>query len=196
MMYQAKAHHKSNLLYIFAVILSVLCERFLVGKRCVLEKGMSVFVVTDVTHQILTGKTTRNAKVTNSQGLCSFGVMPILSPYFPQGEIILKLGDRGFFSQKEKKLKAAFGLRHIWDRHAVEIGASSASDVVIFIEKVITQGSEIIFDKKKSPNKPLIVESSTGMVVVELLNISGVPVYSIVTAYTRKGHPGVLLGRL
>lgn len=157
---------------------------------------MSVFLATDITHQILTGKTTKNAKVTNSQGLCSFGIMPTLSPNFPQGNIILKLGDRGFFCPREKKLKGAFGLRHVWDRHAVEIGASSASDVVIFIEQVITQGAEIIFDKKKSPNKPLIVESSTGMVVVELLNIAGVQVYSIVTAYTRKSHPGVLLGTL
>ncbi len=158
---------------------------------------MSILLPHDVSQQMLNSKKTKNAKVTNSNGTCSFGIMPNLNSKFPAGEIILKLGDPGFYDRREKKLKAAFGLRHIWDKHKVEIGATNAFDVIKFIESVITLGAEVLIDSNKDPNKPLIVESTAGMVVVELKQPQGEePYYSIVTAYDKKRHAGTLVGNL
>ncbi|CAM3273180.1 hypothetical protein [Moritella viscosa] len=158
---------------------------------------MSILLPNDVSQQMLDSKKTKNAKVTNSNGTCSFGVMPNLGARFPTGNIILKLGDSGFYDRNERKLKAAFGLRHIWDKHKVEIGATNAFDVIEFIESVITVGAEIIIDQNKDPNKPLIVESTAGMVVVELKQPQGEePYYSIVTAYDKTRHAGTLVGNL
>ncbi|MFS1985993.1 hypothetical protein BCU00_019800, partial [Vibrio breoganii] len=53
-----------------------------------------------------------------------------------------------------------------------ELNSQNAEDVVKFIESVLQVGAEVIIDPKKSPNKPLIVESNTGMVVVDLKELS------------------------
>ncbi len=90
----------------------------------------------------------------------------------------------------------AFGLRHIWDKHRNEFNAQDASDIISFVETIITAGADIIVDTNKGPNKPLIVESSAGMAVLEPKNVMNQPSYSIITAYTRKQHPGVLIGNL
>ncbi|MCA2486255.1 MULTISPECIES: hypothetical protein [Vibrio] len=158
---------------------------------------MNVLLPGDVSHQVLNNKKTKNARVTNSKGTTSFGQIPKLNSQFPEAEVILKLGDPGFYDLKVKQLKGAFGLRHIWDKHRSEINAQDASDVVKFIENVIRGGAEVLIEYGKDPNKPIILESSSGMVIVELKRPQGEdPYYSIVTAYDRKSHPGTLMGTL
>jgi len=160
---------------------------------------MSIFTPNDVSIEMLNidKKTQQNAKVTNSNGSVSFGLMPNLNNNLPQGEVILKLGYKGFYNPREKESKGAFGLRHIWDKHRAEINAKSASDIILFIEEVMIPGADIIIDKKKSLEKPLIVESSTGMVIVALKRPLGEDAYyHVVTAYDRKSHPGILVGNL
>lgn len=158
---------------------------------------MSVLLPSDISGGMLNKKNTKNAKVTNSNGETTFGVMPRLNDKFPSGNITLKLGDSGFYDHKTKTLKGAFGLRHIWDKHRSEINAGSAEDVVTFVENVLTTGAEVLLDHNKDPNKPLIVESTHGMLVVELKEPQGEePYYSVITAYVRKSHPGTLLGKI
>lgn len=160
---------------------------------------MSIFTPNDVSLEMLNinKKTQQNAKVTNSNGAVSFGLMPKLNDNLPQGEVILKLGYKGFYSPREREPKGAFGLRHIWDKHRTEINAQSASDIILFIEEVMISGAEILIDQNKSLEKPLIVESSTGMVIVALKTPQEEDAYyHVVTAYDRKSHPGTLVGNL
>lgn len=158
---------------------------------------MSIFSSNDVSLEMLNKKTQKNAKVTNSTGQLSFGIIPKLNDKLPQGEVILKLGYKGFYSPGDREPKGAFGLRHIWDKHKTEINAQSASDIILFIEDVMVAGAEILIDRNKSLEKPLIVESKTGMVIVELkMPHEEDAYYSVVTAYDRKSHPGTLVGNL
>lgn len=158
---------------------------------------MEVLIPNDISTQTLKAKNQQNARVTKNDGSGSFGRVPRLNDTFPEGEILLKLGNKGFFDPVSKSLKKAFGLRHIWDKHRQEIGATTAQDIVTFVESVLQSGAEIIIDKNKSPTKPLIVESNVGMVIVELKQPLGENAYySIITAYVRKSHPGTLMGNL
>nr|WP_010890242.1 hypothetical protein [Salmonella enterica]AAB91550.1 hypothetical protein [Salmonella enterica subsp. enterica serovar Berta] len=112
-------------------------------------------------------------------------------------KIILKLGDSGFYNKRTESLEGAYGLRHIWDKHRVEIGATSAEDIVIFLESILLAGAEVLIDPKKGQNKAIVVESGTGMMILELKKPNGEdPYYSIITAYDRKSHPGTKLHTL
>lgn len=61
-----------------------------------------------------------------------------------------------FLQQKDKSLEGAYGLRHIWDKHRVEIGATSAEDIVIFLESILLAGAEVLIDPKKAKTKRLL----------------------------------------
>lgn len=158
---------------------------------------MNIFNPTDIDNDVLDKKNMKNSRVTNNKGNLSFGTIPKLNDNFPKGEIHLKLGDSGFYSHNHHEPKGAFGLRHIWDKHGDELNSQNAEDVVKFIESVLQVGAEVIIDPKKSPNKPLIVESNTGMVVVDLKEPQNEePFYNIITAYDKKAHPGNVMGNL
>lgn len=139
----------------------------------------------------------KNARVTTNSGTTVFGKMPRLNARFPEGDIILKLGFVGFFDRQTKQKKGWYGLRHIWDNHQRELGARNARDIVSFIESVLVKKAQIIIDKAKDPDKPLVVEAQTGIVVLELISpTQEEPYYSIITAYSRKSHKGTLMGTL
>lgn len=150
-----------------------------------------------ITTQHLDAKNAKNTKILTTSGDTIFGLMPQLSLDLPEGNIILKLGDSGFYDRHTKQVKSAFGLRHIWDKHRTEIVASNATDIIVFIESIITNGANVMIDNSKSKDKPLIVKSNMGIVVVELKTPQNEPPhYSIITAYTRKSHPGTLMASL
>lgn len=150
-----------------------------------------------ITTQHLNSKNAKNTKILTSLGNTFFGVMPQLNADFPEGDIILKLGDSGFYDKRTKQIKSAFGLRHIWDKHRAEIVANNATDIILFIESIITNGANVIIDNSKSKDKPLIVKSNMGMVVVELKTPQNeASYYSIITAYIKKSHPGTLMASL
>lgn len=153
---------------------------------------MSLLLPSDITEAVLNEKKTKNARVAKSDGSEFFLDLPYMNADFPAGKIILKLGDSGFYNKKTGNLEGAYGLRHIWDKHRTELGATSAEDIVIFLESVLLAGAEVLIDAKKGPNKAIIVESGTGMMILELKKPQGEdPCYSIITAYDRKSHPGI-----
>lgn len=148
----------------------------------------SLILPTDITTAILDGKSTKNSIVCTSYGESFFSMFPHVSDTFPSGKICLKLGFGGFGLSKD----GAFGLRHIWEKHRTEINATSALDIVLFLEKVVSAGSVVLIDNKKDPDKPLILESKTGMAVVEFKSGN----YYITSAYDRKSHKGTVIGNL
>lgn len=148
----------------------------------------SLILPTDITTAMLSDKKTKNSIVYTSGGDSFFGIFPHVSNTFPSGQICLKLGFAGFGPLKS----GAFGLRHIWEKHSTEINATNALDIVLFLEKVISAGSVVIIDNNKDPDKPLILESKTGMAVVGLNNGT----YYITSAYCRSSHKGTVVGNL
>ncbi|MBJ4496672.1 hypothetical protein JGE14_23070 [Salmonella enterica subsp. enterica serovar Derby] len=155
---------------------------------------MNLLLPRDIVEAVLNDKKTKNARVAKCEGSEFFLELPSMNAEFPAGKIILKLGDSGFYNKRTKSLEGAYGLRHIWDKHRVEIGATSAEDIVIFLESILLAGAEVLIDPKKGQNKAIVVESGTGMMILELKKPNGEdPYYSIITAYDRKSHPGTKL---
>ena len=158
---------------------------------------MEVLIPNDICSIKLSNKSTKNARVTKLDGSHVFGKVPSLNDKFPEGDIILKLGYQGFYNSSNNLLQGAFGLRHIWDKHRAEIGATNAEDVVRFVESILKVGADILIDESKHANKPLVIESSTGMVILELKSPQNEDAYyTIITAYDRKSHPGTLMGNI
>lgn len=158
---------------------------------------MEILLPRDITNAILSEKKKKNSRVSKNDGSDFFLTLPNLSADFPDGKVILKLGDSGYYNQSKKKLQGAYGLRHIWDKHRAEIGATCAEDIVNFLEGILLSGAQVLLDQNKGPNKVIVVESGTGMMIVELNKPQNEdPYYSIVTAYDRKSHPGTMLHTL
>jgi len=158
---------------------------------------MDVLIPSSISDDTLRNKTKPNARVTKSDGSRYFGKVPKLNDSFPEGQIILKLGKRGFFNQTSREVQGAFGLRHIWDKHRREINATTVQEVVVFVESILKNGADVLIDDNKHPNKPLVVESSIGMVILELKRPQDEDAYySIITAYERTSHPGTLMGNI
>ena len=157
---------------------------------------MSSVILTpnDISQQDLIAKNRKNSLIATCDGNDNFGIFPQVHE-FPSGNIYLKLGYAGYYKKGRNSPEGAFGLRHIWDKHRNEFNGQNALDIISFVETIITTGADIIVDLNKDPNKPLVVESSVGMAVLKP-TIGNTPSYSIITAYTRKQHPGVLIGNL
>lgn len=147
----------------------------------------------DITLELASLKTRKNTRILNDLGQESFGTFPANKHNFPAGEIYLKLGVIGFTEAR----KGAFGLRHIWEKHQSDLELKCIQDIPAFIEKVLSEGAEVIVDKSKSPDKPLIVESNSGLITLALETPKGLPPhYNIITAYNRKNHPGVVIATM
>lgn len=158
---------------------------------------MEILLPRDITNAILVGKKTKNSRVSKNDGSEFFFTLPHLSADFPEGKVILKLGDLGYYNQSKQKLEGAYGIRHIWDKHRSEIGATCAEDIVKFLENIFLTGAQVLLDPRKGPNKVIVVESGTGMMIVELKKPQNEDAYySIITAYDRKSHPGTILHTL
>ncbi|WP_126169631.1 hypothetical protein [Shewanella khirikhana] len=151
-----------------------------------------IYQPSDVTTALAAQKTAKNARIANTSGQVSFGIFPLNSHGYQSAPIILKLGFIGYASQRT----GAYGLRHIWEKHGQEIGISNPSDVPSFIESILIPGAEVIIDSTKSA-KPLIIESKTGLITVGFSTPPNeAPHYHIITAYTRKNHPGTVIATL
>jgi hypothetical protein len=154
---------------------------------------IKIYQPQDITTALAGEKSTKNARVANTAGSISYGMFPINNQGFPVAEIILKLGYIGFKANRD----GAFGLRHIWEKHRNEIGLSSPSEIPAFIESILTPGSEVIIDHNKDPRKPLIIESSIGLLTLSLTQPQlELHHYNIITAYARKSHPGIVIATL
>lgn len=129
-----------------------------------------------------------NSLITNTQGHHFFGFFPANNHGLPEAEIVLKLGLIGY----GYKRAGGFGLRHIWEKHGKDLGMVKPGEVVDFIESIIRPGAEIIIDTAKAPDKPLIIESSCGLVILSVTPSA----YSITSAYNRKSHPGTVIAKI
>lgn len=112
---------------------------------------MNLLLPRDIVEAVLNDKKTKNARVTKCDGSEFFLDLPGMNADFPAGKIILKLGDSGFYNKRTKNLEGAYGLRHIWDKHRAEIGATSAEDIVIFLESILLAGAEVLIDPMTCP---------------------------------------------
>ena len=147
----------------------------------------------EITLELVSLKNKKNTRVLNELGQESFGNFPANNHNFPVGEIYLKLGYIGYTNARS----GAFGLRHIWEKHGTELGLQEPKEILGFIKKVLAEGAEVIVDSMKDPNKPLVVESSSGLITLALETPNNkLPNYHIITAYSRKSHPGVVIATI
>jgi len=154
---------------------------------------MEILQSSDITLNLATKTTKKNSFIANCSGVQSFGTFPSNNHGFPSVSIYLKLGIIGFGSER----LGAFGLRHIWEKHGSEIGISLPSQIPSFIESILQPGSVVIIDRNKCPDKPLIIESNAGMIIVGLNQPKNAPEYfNIISAYDRRSHPGIVIATI
>ena len=153
---------------------------------------MNIIPYSELDITILPGNHKRGSVVERACSNITYGQFPPNNFGFPVGDIVLKLGYCGFGPSK----KGATGLRHIWDKHHKEIGLSCPSEIPCFIETVIKQGSSVLIDHGKSTDKPLVLSSSTGMAILCQKVSQNRNIYEIITAYTRRQHPGTVIATL
>lgn len=143
---------------------------------------------------LMSEKTRKNSFVCMPCGTFSFGNFPANNANFPQGDIRLRLGYTGYISRPDRP--GAFGLRHIWEKHGTELGLSCPTEAINFIKNVITNGAAVLIDSNKNPDRPIIIENKVGMAILSVhANTSDVH-YSIISAYSRKQHPGTIIATL
>jgi len=154
---------------------------------------IQIFQPNDVTPAIAELRNQKNARVSNNRGQVSFGLFPSNNHNFPVGDIHLKLG----FIGNGHRRSGAFGLRHIWEKHGSELGLTAPQQVSAFIETILQPGANVIVNHSKSPDKPLIVESSNGLITLGMVKPNNESAYyHIITAYGRKSHPGIIIANL
>ena len=153
---------------------------------------MQIFQPSDITPTLLSDGSTKNSFVANTSGKHSFGNFPVNNHGSPVANIYLKLGYVGYGSVRS----GAFGLRHIWEKHGAELSLSDPIDAIKFIESILQVGAHVILDQTKG-NKPVVVQSSAGLVTLGLTKPPNEdPYFNIITAYDRRNHPGTLIAKL
>ena len=135
-----------------------------------------------------------NSRILTSDGKEVFCRFPANKHNLPEGNVILKLGKVGV--KRGSQRIGAYGLRHIFEKHRRDLKLKNAEDAVMFVEKVLTKGSRVFIDRLKS-DKPIVISASIGLVILEPKIVRGQEAcYSVVTAYARKAHPGVLIAKV
>ncbi|MGL5719548.1 MAG: hypothetical protein ACRCYP_01955 [Alphaproteobacteria bacterium] len=156
-----------------------------------------VYSATDLNALVMADKKQKNAFVVNPiTGGLSFGRIPDNNNGIDAGEIYLKLGLVGHGKQR----KGAFGVRHVWEKHQVDLGISKSEDTPSVIASILTEGADILVDMTSSstPARPIVLNTSLGIVVLEkkLEQGTGVVYYSLVSAYGKKNMTGTVIGKL
>jgi len=135
----------------------------------------------------------QNTKIVNPEtGKLSFGVIPE-NPIIASGEIYLRLG----FVGVGRDLLGGFGARHIWDKHSKDLSLSEFSNVPSTVAELLLEGCDVLVDSSKGgDDKPIVLNTSKGMVVLTKKGVEGAVEYSIVSAYGRTNHPGTVVATL
>lgn len=143
-------------------------------------------------------KKNKNSKILNpSIEQLSFGQVPQNNNHVPSGHIYLRLGDKGVV--RGGNIVGAFGARHVWDKHRKDLNLSKPQDIAIRIGSIMTAGVDILIDPTRATSsvRPVVLNTAIGVVALQLKHsASGVPEYSIVSAYGRKTNPGIVIGKL
>jgi hypothetical protein len=135
----------------------------------------------------------QNAKIINPEtGKLSFGFIPENST-IASGEIYLRLG----FIGVGRGFSGGFGARHIWDKHSKDLSLSKFADVPSRVAELLLEGCDVLVDSSKGGNdKPIVLNTSKGMVVLTKKGAINAIEYSIVSAYGRANHPGTVVATL
>lgn len=153
---------------------------------------MNLIRYSELNVDILPGKSKQGSVVERPCTKIDYGQFPANNFGFPVGDIVLKLGYKGYGRLKT----GATGLRHIWDKHRNEIGLSCPSEIPPFLETVIRPGADVLVDHTKNADRPLVLTSTTGIAVLGHKVVEGKDIYEVITAYIRRQHRGTLIGNL
>jgi hypothetical protein len=147
-----------------------------------------------LTESLLTSASTKNKKIFSPTNKLSYGRIPA-APAFKvaAGEIYLRLGFVGVGRSKS----GAFGARHIWDKHKGDLNIKEPSDIPKVVASILRNGADVLVDKSKSADRPLVLNSNIGIVILQPKKTAeGGIEYSIVSAYGRRNHKGTVIGQL
>jgi hypothetical protein len=148
---------------------------------------------TELTLEIASLSSTKQRRIINphTEGYI-YGCIPPNS-IIEAGNIFLCLG---YVGHSRKKL-GAFGARHIWDKHKRDLGLSIFSEVPSAVAALLVEGSDVLVDYSKGgEDKPIVVNTSSGMVSLQARIINSVVEYHVITAYDRKNHPGTVVAQI
>lgn len=142
---------------------------------------------------IASGRSAKNTRILNpTTGDFRFGYIPE-NPVIDSGHIYLCLGYDGFGPDR----RGAFGARHIWDKHQVDLNLTQFADVPHTVASILTEGCNVLVDQNKGgPTKPIVINTPHGMVSLQHKLIDNVPEYHVLTAYGRNDHPGTVVAQL
>lgn len=151
----------------------------------------TVYQPSDLSEEVINGKNTKNALVTNPQtGGLSFGKIPPNNNGVSEGEIYLKLGLAGHGRLR----KGAFGARHVWEKHKSDLGITTPDQTPMIIAEILSEGVDILLSTTDA--RPIALNTKYGVVILEEKVIDQVTSYSIVSAYGKKNIAGIVIGQL
>lgn len=147
-----------------------------------------------LTEKLLTSSSTKNRKVFSPTNKLSYGRIPDAPAFnIKAGDIYLRLG----FSGSGKNKSGAFGARHIWDKHRGDLSLQYPSDIPKVVASILSKGANVLVDKSKSADRPLVLNSNVGIVILQPKKTAeGGIEYSIVSAYGRRNHKGTVIRQL
>lgn len=148
-----------------------------------------------LTETLMLTKTTKNKKVLNPEtNKLSFGMIPDDHNAVPGGDIHLKLGLVGYGNQR----KGAFGARHIWEKHQVDLNLTTPSEVPSKIAEILKEGVNVLveFDDQKRSNMPVVLNTALGKVALAPKSTDGKVTYEIISAHANKNARGTVIGTL
>lgn len=147
-----------------------------------------------LTPQLLSSSGSKNEKLFSPTNNLSYGRIPAVPAFNVEaGDIYLRLGFVGMGYARS----GAFGARHIWEKHQIDLNLKQPSDIPQVVASILQNGANILIDKSKAADRPLVLNSNVGIVILEPKKTAdGNTEYSIVSAYARKNHKGTVIGQL
>lgn len=153
-------------------------------KRCYLK-------YTELDENLLSGTNQKNCKIFNPKTDDTiFGKIPENPTGIPSGLIYLRLGYIGNGYKKQ----GAFGARHIWDKHKVDLGLNSPTELPFKISSILTEGVDVLYEEI---HKPVVLNTLHGLVSLQLKqSADGIKEYSIISAYYKTQAKGTVFCKL
>jgi hypothetical protein len=149
----------------------------------------------DLIDNLMSEKTAKNQKILNPKtNKLSFGIVPDDHSAIPGGDIHLKLGLIGYGPQR----KGAFGARHIWEKHKIDLNLSKPHEIPNKIADILKEGINVLveFDDQKRNNMPVVLNTAIGKVALAPKTYEGKVIYEIISAHANKNARGTVIGTL
>ncbi|WP_299143133.1 hypothetical protein [uncultured Vibrio sp.] len=149
-----------------------------------------------LTNDFMSKRNKRGTKVINpNTDKTSFGRIPKNNNGIPEGEIYLKVGIIGHGPTRT----GAFGARHIWEKHKVDLKISQSTNVPAIIASILEEGVDVLvnFQASHSPARAIVLNTNIGRVALKQeQDKNGRFSYTIISAYGNKNAPGTVIGTL